>query len=280
MADDGRQETLRRYVTELLALESDLEAAVDRQRETARAHADVGAAVERFHGMIRGQRDALRAYLESIDGGEARPAKSAVAPLFRAGAEAAETRGPQPVTDVLRADYAAFNYAAISYAVLFEMALRLYEAPLRELAPKHLRAYAEAAQTINQLIAGIAAGELAEVGLECQCICPMCSIGACGCVSLATATVNEAWRETAPGGEATPGFPLQRPRSDSQLALAGVQGGDRLLEVDGQQVQSIGEIQAAIRKHGIGEELRLLVQRESEEPREIRVEHVSDYPQT
>ena len=56
----------------------------------------------------------------------------------------------------------------------------------------------------------------------------------------------------------------------NELALAGVQGGDRLLEVDGQQVQSIGEIQAVIRKHGIGEELRLLVQRESEEPRQIR----------
>ena len=36
MADDGRRETLRRYVAELLALESDLEAAVDRQRETVR----------------------------------------------------------------------------------------------------------------------------------------------------------------------------------------------------------------------------------------------------
>ena len=280
MADDGRQETLRRYVAELFALESDLEAAVDRQRETTRAHAEVGAAVERFHGMIREQRDALRAYLESIDGGESRPAKSAVAFLFRADAETAETRGSQPVTDALRADYAAFNYAAISYAVLFEMALRLYEVPLRELAPKHLRAYTEAAQTISQLIAGITAGELAEVGLECQCICPMCSIGACGCVSLATATVNEARRETAPGGEPPPGFLLQRPRPASQLAVAGVHGGDRLLKVDGQQVQSIGETQAAIRKHGIGEEIRLLVQHESEEPREIRVEHVRDYPQT
>jgi membrane-associated protease RseP (regulator of RpoE activity) len=185
----------------------------------------------------------------------------------------------QPVTDVLRADYAAFNYAAVSYAVLFEMALRLYEPPLRELAPKHLRAYAEAAQTINQLIAGVAAGELAQAGLECHCICPMCGIGACGCVSLGTARINAAWRDTAPDGEPQPGFPLQPPRAGSPLAGAGVQGGDRLLEVDGQEVHSVGEIQAAIREHAIGEELQLLVQRGSEAPREIRVEHVSDYAQ-
>ena len=160
------------------------------------------------------------------------------------------------------------------------MALRLYEPALRELAPKHLRAYAEAAQTINQLIAGMAAAELAEAGLECHCICPMCGIGACGCVSLGTATVNRAWRDTAPDGERPPGFPLQPPKRDSQLALAGVQGGDRLVQVDGQRVQAIAEIQAAIRKHALGDELRLVVQRGSDAPREIRVEHVSDYPQT
>ena len=280
MGDRRRQGTLRQYVAELLVLESDLETAVDGQRQTVRGHPDVAAAVDRFHGMIRGQLDAVQAYLEGIGGPEARPAKSVVASLFTTNGAAAPMERQQPVTDVLRADYAAFNYAAVSYAVLFEMALRLYEPALRELAPKHLRAYAEAAQTINQLIAGMAAAELAEAGLECHCICPMCGIGACGCVSLGTATVNRAWRETAPDGERPPGFPLQPPKRDSQLARAGVQGGDRLVEVDGQRVQAIAEIQAAIRKHALGDELRLVVQRGSDAPREIRVEHVSDYPQT
>lgn len=280
MADDRRQGVLRQYVAELLALESDLETAVDGQRQTVGQHADVAAAVERFHEMIRGQRDVLQAYLEGIGYQEARPAKSVAASLFTTGGPATPMEHEQPLTDVLRADYAAFNYAAVSYAMLFEMALRLYEPPLRELAPKHLRAYAEAAQAINQLIAGVAAAELAEAGLECHCICPMCGIGACGCVSLGTATVNQAWRETAPDAERPPGFPLYPPKRDSQLALAGVQGGDRLLEVDGQRVQAIAEIQAAIRKHAIGEELAILVQHASEGPREIRVEHVSDYPQT
>jgi hypothetical protein len=34
---------------------------------------------------------------------------------------------------------------------------RLYDPPLREIAPRHLRAYAQAAQEINQLIAGVVA---------------------------------------------------------------------------------------------------------------------------
>ena len=276
MAHNGRQTTLRLYATELLALEGDLEAELDRQRETVRARPDVAAAVERFQNMIRGHKDALTSYLASIGGEEAGSARSTVRALFGPSAAAANAPRRQVITDVLRADYAAFNYAAISYSVLFGIALRLYEPQLRELAPKHLRAYAEAAQTINRLIVGAVAGELADVGLECHCICPMCSIGACGCVSLGTATANAAWRETAAPPEAASGFPLQAPRSDSQLALAGVQGGDRLLEVDGEPVQAVGDIQAAIRKHAIGENVRLLVQRGSGEPWEVHATHVSD----
>lgn len=279
MAHNVRQTTLRLHAAELLALEGDLEAELDRQRETVRARLDAAAAVDRFHEMVSGQRDALRSYLESLGGEEAGPARSTVRALFDANAEAAATPGRQGITDVLRADYAAFNYAAISYGALYEIALRLYEPQLRQLAPEHLRAYAEAAQRIKQLIVGTVAGELADVGLECRCICPMCSLGACGCVSLGATTVNAAWRETAAATEAAPGFPLQAPRPDSQLALAGVQEGDRLLEVDGQPVEAFGEVQAAIRKHQMGENVRLLVQRRSDEPWEIHVTHVSDYPQ-
>jgi len=45
-------------------------------------------------------------------------------------------------------------------------------------------------------------------------------------------------------------------------------------------VESIAEIQTAIRKHPLGEEMRVLVQRGSEAPREIRARHLSDIPST
>ncbi len=133
---------------------------------------------------------------------------------------------------------------------------RLYDPPLREIAPRHLRAYAQAAQEINQLIAGVVAWELQQQGLECRCICPMCGMGACGCVVVGTRAVNEAWRETTPSGEAPRGFLLLPPRAGSPLALAGVQGGERLLEVDEEPVQSVADTQTAIRKHPLGEEVR------------------------
>jgi membrane-associated protease RseP (regulator of RpoE activity) len=265
------QETLRR-VMELLALENDLEAAVGPQAQALHAYPQAASAVERFHTMIKEHRDALRSYLDSRGEG-AEPTASMVRVFVSDGPH------PHVVSDILRNDYTAFTYAAISYAMLFELGLRLFDPDLRALAPKHLYAYTAAAQTINQLIVSTVADELAAAGLECRCVCPMCSMGACGCVSLGTATLSAAWRETAPDGEVPPGFPLQPPRSGSPLALAGVQGGDRLLEVDGERVGSIGEIQAAIRKHPIGDGVHLLLQRDATSPREIQVEHVGDYPQ-
>src|SRR5829696_3128218 len=282
MAEDREHEkTLRRYVAEIVALESDLEGALDNQREEVQAYSEAAAVVRHCHEMASSQREALKAHLERLGGDAAEPTETAVAAIFDASAGEAHGVRTRTVSDVLRADYAAFNYAAISYAALCEMGFRLYDPPLREIALRHLRAYAEATQQIDQLIASVVAWELEQQGLECRCICPMCSMGVCGCVAAGTYYVNEAWRETAPSsGETEPGFLLLPPRAGSPLSLTDAQGGDRLLEVDDQPVESIAEIQTAIRKHSLGEEVRVLVQRGSESPRVIRASHVSDIPST
>jgi hypothetical protein len=244
MAEDQVHEhTLRRHVADMVALEDGIEGALEHQREKVTAD-------------------------------------TALAPLFGATGDSDGVR-TQTLSSVLRDDYTVFNYAAIGYSTLCEMGLRLYDPPLREMAWRHLRAYAEAAQQINQLIASVVAWELEQQGLECRCICPMCSMGACGCVAAGTYYINEAWRETTPSiGEAERGFLLLPPRAGSPLAVAGVRGGERLLEVDDQPVATIAEIQTAIRKHQLGEEVGVLVQRGSESPRAIRARHISDLPST
>jgi PDZ domain len=284
MAEDREHEqALRQHVAELVALERDIEGALEHQREKVRAHPEVSALVRRCREIASSHRGALQAHLERLAGDDtAEPTETAVVAVFGASAGEAEGEQTRTVSDTLRADYTAFNYAAISYAVLCEMGFRLYDPPLREIAERHLLAYAEATQQINQLIASVVAWELEQQGLECRCICPMCSMGACGCVAAGTWTVNEAWRETAPSssGQADRGFLLLPPRAGSPLAVAGVQGGERLLKVDDQPVASIADIQTAIRKHPLGEKVRVLVQRGSEAPREIDARHISDLPST
>jgi hypothetical protein len=281
MAEDrGHERTLRKYVAEMVALEGDLEVALDHQLEKVQAHPQAASVVRRFREMAGSQREALEAHLRRL-GGDREPIETASAALFGTSATEANGRRTRMVSDVLRVAYTALNFAAISYSALCEMGLRLYDPPLREIAYQHLRAYAEAAQQINQLIADVVAWELEQQGVECRCICPMCSMGACGCVAAGTYDIDEAWRETTPSiGEVERGFLLLPPRAGSPLAVAGVQGGERLLEVDNQPVATIAEIQTAIRKHPLGEEVGVLVQRGSESPRAIRATHISDLPST
>ena len=128
MADQRELETSRR-VMELLALESDLEAAMAPQPQAMHAYPEAAAAVERFHAMITGHRDALTSYLERR-GEAADPPASWVRVFVDDGPP------PRAVSEILRSDYTAFTYAAISYAMLVELAFRLYDPALRELSPQ------------------------------------------------------------------------------------------------------------------------------------------------
>ncbi len=268
MTVDVRLHALRRAVTELIAFERDLEARLEREREVVRAYPEALAAIERFRPTAHAQRGRLESYLEGIGGADAGVATEGSLPYYPAAG----------VSGALRGVCVAFDHAALSYAMLYEMALRLHEPALREIAPDHLEAYVDAASTLHRLLPAAIAWELAQDGLQCTCICPMCGLGACGCVAFGTQTLVEAWREAIGAESALPGFGLQPPRPESELARAGVRGGERLLAVDGKEVRSVSDILAAIRKHALGEEVRILVQRGSEPAREISVRHVSDYP--
>jgi hypothetical protein len=267
MAVDAKQRALRQAVTELVLFETELEATLKREQQAARGYPEAAAAIELLVPMVQSQRERLAAYAKSHapeSGGRATSVGFTFTPTAT-------------VAGALRQISVAFDHGALSYGMLYEMALRLYEPALREIAPKHLKACADAALTIHRLVPAVVAWELVQEGLHCACICPMCGLGACACVALGTQTAVAAWRDGEPS---SPGLALQPPKPDSELARAGVRGGERLLAIDGQDVRALPEMQAAIRKHALGEAVRFLVQRGSEPPREVSVRHVSDYPKT
>jgi hypothetical protein len=138
--------------------------------------------------MVKGQRDALKAHLESIGGSESSPLKGAVSSLFGKAASVVDTMRTKSVSKALRDDYTAFNLAAIGYAMLHATAHMLGQQQTADIAERHLRGYARAVQEINQAIAGTAAAELREEGLNVDE----------STLRHATETLNRAWRETAP----------------------------------------------------------------------------------
>ncbi|MDA8262829.1 MAG: PDZ domain-containing protein [Actinomycetota bacterium] len=226
-----------------------------------------------FAVMIDAHREALLGYLRSagVDPGVTRPTTSAVrASPFPGGVGAAGDRSATAATL-----FAEVSYAAVGYAALFELSLKLFDKDLRDIAPRHLRTYRDAASSLAAHLARIMADELAEDDLECQCICPMCSLGACGCV--------EVGRQEAAGIALTEadapsegGFILEPPRKGSQLREAGIVAGDVLSAIDGESVRTIQDIQDAIRRHRLGERVRLLITH-GDSDLEVEVTHISDY---
>ena len=283
MTADLRFQSIRRAVAEVVANEGEAAGRLERAQQLSAGHSDSLAAIQRLRPMVQLHCDELAAYLK--ESGPAEPSCEITSPL-------SASRQSNALAEALRDLSLAFHNCALGYGMLYEVALRLYEPRLREIAPKHLKAHADAALSTAGLLPGVVARQLAQDGLHCACLCPMCGLGACGCVDTGTQTLTTAWRDAAasrpslpwasavPAESEPPAFVLQNPRPESQLARAGVQGGERVLAVDGQQVRDFWEVQLAIRKHSLGDEVGFLIQRGSETPREFKCQHVSEYPKT
>jgi hypothetical protein len=271
MTADLRLEVIRQTVAELVAFEGEVAGRLEQAQQQSSGYPDALAVIQRLLPMVQTHRDQLSTYLKDIGGGESSGETTS---------RQAALREAIALSEVLRDLSLAFHHLALSYAMLYEVALRLYEPRLREMAPEHLKAHADAALSTARLLPGVVAWQLVQDGLHCACICPICGLGACGCVSYATETLIAAWRDAAAIESEPSGFVLLPPKPESELARAGVQGGELLLAVDGQQMRGRAEVYDAISKHALGDEVRLLIQRTSESPREFTVRHVSDYSKT
>ena len=189
MADTKNMNTIQQYVGDMLALESHIEEALDGQLKEVKNHPRAAEAVRRYHDMVKGQREALRAHLESIGGSEASPVKELVSNLFGKAAGLIDNIRTKGESKALRDDYTAFNHAAMGYAMLHTTAHALGQMQTMELADRHLRNYAKAVQEINQIMPDLVVYELREDGHAVN------DEAVRHCVE----AINDAWRDTGPG---------------------------------------------------------------------------------
>ena len=182
MTIDLRLQVIRRTVAELAALEADVAGRLGHARQLSSGYPVALAAMQRLWPMVQLHRDQLVTYLKDSGGSEETTNPRAA------------TREATALSEVLRDLSLAFHHITLSYAMLHEVAQVLYEPRLREIAPRHLKAHADAALSTARLLPGVVARQLAQDGLHCACLCPMCGLGACGCVDHGTQTLTTAWR--------------------------------------------------------------------------------------
>ena len=168
MTDQAVQEkhaqTIADYVGDMVALESHIEEALDRQLTEVEDDAEARAAVQRFHDMVKAHRDSLKALQDEVGSTAGNPIIEAGSALLGKAAGVVNLVRTEGISKGLRDDYAAFSLAAISYSMLHTTALGLGNRKVADVAERYLTDYAGAIERINEVMPGVVARELAKDG--------------------------------------------------------------------------------------------------------------------
>jgi ferritin-like metal-binding protein YciE len=161
---DKHQQTIADYVSDMAALESHIEEALDRQLIEVKDDPVAMAAVQDFHDMVKQHRDTLKAMEEETGKTIGTPIKEAGAALIGKAAGIIDLLRTEGISKSLRDDYAAFSLAAISYSMLHTTATALGDNRVASLAERHLRDQANAIMRINDIMPGVVTRELEKDG--------------------------------------------------------------------------------------------------------------------
>ena len=133
---DKHRQTIADYVSDMAALESHIEEALDRQLIEVKDDPDASAAVRDFHDMVKQHRDRLKALEEETGKTIGTPIKEVGAALMGKAAGIIDLLRSEGISKGLRDDYAAFSLAAISYSMLHTTATALGDSRVASLAER------------------------------------------------------------------------------------------------------------------------------------------------
>ena len=161
---EKHRKTVADYVGDMVALESHIEEALDRQLKEVTDDPEALAAVQEFHDTVKAHRDTLKALEQETGKTIGSPIKEAGAALFGKAAGIIDLIRTEGISKSLRDDYAAFNLAAISYSMLHTTAMALGDQQVATLAERHLKDHAYALMRINEIMPGVVIRELEKDG--------------------------------------------------------------------------------------------------------------------
>ena len=162
--NEKHRQTIADYVSDMAALESHIEEALDRQLIEVKDDPAALAAVRDFHDMVKQHRDTLKTMEEETGKTIGTPIKEVGAALIGKAAGIINFVRTEGISKGLRDDYAAFSLAAISYSMLHTTATALGDSRVASLAERHLRDHADAIMRINDDHAGCRDRELEKDG--------------------------------------------------------------------------------------------------------------------
>lgn len=250
-------------LVELLALERFIEARLDDLVAQAESSPRAAELLRELATVARQHRDAVYGRLAA-----ARLCHEDEAPCMAAASTAP---GPlaalHPASAALRDAYALVSQGLIGWATMFPLAMHVRDSwvvansdTTAHILRRHTQDYAAAAGRILAVLPDVLIDELNAAGIECGCTCPGCSIGLCLDAVSMRGLLAEALAAARPPG-VSHGVKLTVPREGSAVARSPLRVGDIILAVDGQKLETVGQLQRAISNHAPGEPIQLAVRR-------------------
>jgi hypothetical protein len=158
-----RNETLQKYVSDMMAVEDHIGAAVQRQVEhedVYKHHPQASQIIQSIAQMTEQHEKHLKQHLESIGGDTAKGIKEVATAAMGAVAGMYDKVRTESVSKMLRDDYTALNLAAVSYTMLHTTGLALNDQRTADLALQHLKHYTDIIMQINQIIPNVVVNDL------------------------------------------------------------------------------------------------------------------------
>jgi ferritin-like metal-binding protein YciE len=185
-AADKHMKTIADYVGDMVALETHIEAALDRQLNEVKDDPIALEAVRGFHQMVKSHRDELTALQDEVGSTAGNPIKKAGSALLGAAAGVIDMVRTEANSKALRDDYTAFNLAAMGYTMLYTTSTALGSARVADISARNLRDYAGAVQRINHIVPDVVVAELTKDGHSV----------AANVADRTRKMVDQAWQET------------------------------------------------------------------------------------
>lgn len=266
---------LEKQLIQMIALEAGIVKKIGELIPEVSDHSEATALLASFQTLSRRQQQALETRLHTIASNEPQMKD----PVTDFGGSGLSERGNHPISTALQIIYTMVNQAVFGYAVLHALATRFLDSILiadqgtsYHLARQHTKNYIQAVQKISRLLHDVLLWELDQEGFECKCICPSCSVGICLCALAGRSFLSNTLSEAGPIA-VDEGIYVQLPKQNSAARKAGLRRGDVILGANGEEFESWGDIQSAVRNAETGEEILLTVRRKSGELEETVLIH-------
>ena len=140
------------WVGDIVALETHVEEAMDRQLKLEFPNPAIATAIQRFHDAVRDSKQRAEAYQGQYGSEPGNPIIKAGSSLLGKAAGMIDNMREDGVAKSLRDDYTAYSLLAMSYTMLHTTAMALEDPATQAFAEQGLRTYASLVQDVSYLM--------------------------------------------------------------------------------------------------------------------------------